>query len=105
MLTMETDSATIHSAACSLEPAVSESTRKFTGKERDAESGLDNFGARYDASSIGRLMYPDPLGGKLVDPQKQVQLRRKQSASLHRSYQDATGRLEAARCLELIANC
>ena len=22
---------------------------KFTGKERDAESGLDNFGARYDA--------------------------------------------------------
>ncbi len=23
---------------------------KFTGKERDAESGLDNFGARYDAS-------------------------------------------------------
>ena len=24
-------------------------TYKFTGKERDAESGLDNFGARYDA--------------------------------------------------------
>jgi hypothetical protein len=22
-------------------------TRKFTGKERDSESGLDNFGARY----------------------------------------------------------
>lgn len=24
---------------------------KFTGKERDPESGLDNFGARYEASS------------------------------------------------------
>src|ERR1700691_5618835 len=32
---------------------------KFTGKERDAESGLDNFGARYDASSLGRFMTPD----------------------------------------------
>jgi RHS repeat-associated protein len=42
---------------------------KFTGKERDAESGLDNFGARYDASSLGRFMSPDPLGGRLVDPQ------------------------------------
>ena len=33
--------------------------RKFTGKERDSESGLDNFGARYDASSLGRFMTPD----------------------------------------------
>jgi RHS repeat-associated protein len=32
---------------------------KFTGKLRDSESGLDNFGARYDASSIGRFMTPD----------------------------------------------
>jgi RHS repeat-associated protein len=32
---------------------------KFTGKERDSESGLDNFGARYHASSLGRLMTPD----------------------------------------------
>ena len=42
---------------------------KLTGKERDAESGLDNFGARYDASSLGRFMTPDPLGGRLVNPQ------------------------------------
>src|SRR5436190_22948331 len=34
-------------------------THKFTGKERDAESGLDNFGARYDSSSMGRFMSPD----------------------------------------------
>jgi len=32
-----------------------------TGKERDTESGLDNFGKRYNASSMGRFMTPDPL--------------------------------------------
>jgi RHS repeat-associated protein len=31
----------------------------FTGKERDAESGLDYFGARYYASTMGRFMSPD----------------------------------------------
>jgi RHS repeat-associated protein len=32
---------------------------RYTGKERDAESGLDYFGARYYASSMGRFMSPD----------------------------------------------
>jgi RHS repeat-associated protein len=32
---------------------------KFTGKERDSESGLDYFGARYYANSLGRFMSPD----------------------------------------------
>jgi RHS repeat-associated protein len=32
---------------------------KFTGKERDSESGLDYFGARYYASAMGRWMSPD----------------------------------------------
>ncbi len=31
----------------------------FTGKERDAESGLDDFGARYYTASLGRWMTPD----------------------------------------------
>jgi RHS repeat-associated protein len=31
----------------------------FTGKERDTESGLDYFGARYYASNMGRWMSPD----------------------------------------------
>jgi RHS repeat-associated protein len=35
------------------------SDKHFTGKERDAESGLDYFGARYYASSMGRFMSPD----------------------------------------------
>ena len=44
---------------------------KFTGKERDAESGLDNFGARYYASAMGRFMKPDPLlnSGRPGSPQ------------------------------------
>ena len=42
---------------------------KFTGKERDAESGLDNFEARYLGSSLGRFMSPDPMGGHQEDPQ------------------------------------
>lgn len=33
----------------------------FTGKERDSESNLDNFGARYYGSSVGRWMSPDVL--------------------------------------------
>jgi RHS repeat-associated protein len=46
-------------------------TLKFTGKERDSESGLDNFGARYDSSSLGRFMSPDPnnAGAFLDAPQ------------------------------------
>jgi RHS repeat-associated protein len=42
------------------QPADGTSMRyKFTGKERDAESGLDYFGARYYGSSMGRWMSPD----------------------------------------------
>jgi RHS repeat-associated protein len=46
---------------------------RCTGKERDSESGLDNFGARYDSSNIGRFMSPDPIlimPQKLTDPQQ-----------------------------------
>jgi RHS repeat-associated protein len=48
----------------------------FTGKERDAESGNDYFGARYYSSAMGRFMSPDwsvkiePVPySKLDDPQ------------------------------------
>jgi len=44
---------------------------KFTGKERDSESGLDNFGARFDSSTLGRFMSPDwsaaPMGVPYAD--------------------------------------
>jgi RHS repeat-associated protein len=45
---------------------------KFTGKERDPETGLDNFGARHYASTLGRFIEPDPLYLELrrrADPQ------------------------------------
>src|SRR5690348_1559623 len=43
----------------------------FTGKQRDFETGLDNFGARFDASSFGRFTSPDPenAGADDQDPQ------------------------------------
>ena len=34
---------------------------QFTGKERDAETGLDYFGARYFSAAQGRFTSPDPL--------------------------------------------
>jgi RHS repeat-associated protein len=37
---------------------------KFTGKERDSESGLDDFGARYNSSSLGRFMSADPSSSR-----------------------------------------
>jgi RHS repeat-associated protein len=46
---------------------------KFTGKERDSESGLDNFRARFDSSYMGRFMTPDPVvitPERLHDPQQ-----------------------------------
>jgi RHS repeat-associated protein len=49
---------------------------RCTGKERDSETGLDYFGARYYASNMGRFMSPDwsikvtPIPyAKLSDPQ------------------------------------
>ncbi|MBS1813668.1 MAG: hypothetical protein JSS87_02210 [Acidobacteria bacterium] len=41
------------------DPSITTNRYKFTGKERDAESGLDYFGARYYASTVGRWMSPD----------------------------------------------
>jgi RHS repeat-associated protein len=40
----------------------------FTGKERDAESGNDYFGARYYASTMGRFLSPDPSQLAYADP-------------------------------------
>src|SRR5712692_5407306 len=44
---------------------------QFTDKERDTETGLDYFGARYFASTQGRFTSPDPLlsSGRFPQPQ------------------------------------
>ena len=48
------------SAVCAANPCFSR--YRYTGKERDSESGNDYFGARYYASSMGRFMSPDFTG-------------------------------------------
>jgi RHS repeat-associated protein len=47
------------------------SSLRFTGKERDAETGLDYFGLRYMSPAQGRFTTPDPngAGASLFDPQ------------------------------------
>lgn len=45
----------------------------FTGKERDAETNLDYFGARYYGSTMGRFLSPDPViitPERLTNPQQ-----------------------------------
>jgi len=45
--------------------------KKFTGYERDSETGLDFAQARYYSSTLGRFASPDPFGGSMItgDPQ------------------------------------
>lgn len=46
---------------------------KFTGKERDSETGLDYFGARYYSDGFGRFITVDPLIAtplRIVNPQR-----------------------------------
>jgi RHS repeat-associated protein len=55
-------------------PAASSSAQRpnscdhFTGKERDAETGLDYFLARYYSGAQGRFLSPDEFKGGIVDP-------------------------------------
>ena len=53
-------------------PGIVESKVRFTGKEHDAETGLDYFGARYYSNWTGRFTTVDPevpFDASLRDPQ------------------------------------
>ena len=55
--------------SCAINP---QSTALYTGKDRDSESNLDYFGARYYSSQMGRFLSPDPSGlayANLFNPQ------------------------------------
>jgi RHS repeat-associated protein len=82
---------------------------KFTGKERDTESGLDNFGARYFGSTMGRFMSPDWSArpstvpyANLADPQSLnlYSYVRNNPTSLY----DPTGHWRVAQPLTLLAS-
>jgi RHS repeat-associated protein len=67
---------------------------RFAGKERDLETGLDYFGARYYGSRLGRFTGVDPVydvGPSLADPQRW----NRYSYSLNNPYRytDPDGRL------------
>jgi RHS repeat-associated protein len=47
--------------------------QRFSGKERDSETGLDFFGARHYSSGLGRFTSVDPIeltAERLLDPQR-----------------------------------
>ena len=48
--------------------AASNQMNQFTSKERDAETGLDYFLARYYSGAQGRFLSPDEFKGGIVDP-------------------------------------
>ena len=54
-----------------INPQVTTNNYKFTGQERDSESGLDHFTFRTYNSGMGRWASPDPYDGSydLTDPQ------------------------------------
>jgi RHS repeat-associated protein len=59
--------------------------QKFTGKERDEETGLDYFGARYYGNTLGRFTSPD-FGGPMPnqpDPVPWADLENPQSLNLY----------------------
>jgi len=53
--------------ATKLDSGTDDNNIHLTGKERDTESGLDYFGARYYGSSMGRFLSPDPAGMQAAD--------------------------------------
>src|SRR5207245_2800529 len=55
------------------QPLSSRLPQKFTGKERDGETGLDFFGARYFSGAQGRFTSVDPIWitkERMLDPQR-----------------------------------
>lgn len=91
--------------------SVNKPREQFTGKERDAESGLDYFGARYYNSEVGRWMSVDPKAGKypslspfvyvannplkFIDPDgKKIEFAKGSSEAFIKAYNDAVAHLK-----------
>jgi RHS repeat-associated protein len=86
--------------------SASDTTARFTGKERDTETansamptGLDFFGARYFSGAQGRFISPDPemSSAKLADPQTWNRYAYVTNNPLRYVDSDGRDRLEAAQ--------
>jgi RHS repeat-associated protein len=77
--------------------------RLFTSKERDNETGLDYFEARYLRASAGRFTTVDPFGGHLEDPQSLTAYAYARNNPLR--YTDPTGLDFHLNCGERSATC
>lgn len=74
-------------------------TRRFTGKERDSETGLDYFGARYYGAGIGIFTAVDPIvtvDANLADPKGGTGTHTREETHFYLS-------IRAARRLNLLA--
>jgi RHS repeat-associated protein len=69
-------------------------TRRFTGHERDFETGLDYMGARYFASFDARFLSVDPSPGNLENPQSQNRYNYTLNNPL--KFVDPSGKMEAS---------
>jgi RHS repeat-associated protein len=78
---------------------------RFTGKERDQETGLDNFGKRYYGSALGRFITPDPLlnSGQPWNPQSWNRYAYVENNPLR--YTDPTGLYKFGDCSGTSAQC
>jgi RHS repeat-associated protein len=90
-------------------PSVTNLSR-YTGKERDTESGNDYFGARYYASTMGRFMSPD--WSAKVMPVPYAKLDNPQSLNLYSyvwnnplSRNDPDGHIVALTCANGSTTC
>ena len=93
---------------------------RFTGKERDAETGFDYFGARYYSSSLGIWLSVDPMSDKypslspyvycadnpmrLVDPTGMIIDPSRLSESDKKAYNDKIKKLNSNKLFQVIYN-
>jgi RHS repeat-associated protein len=81
-------------------PASAKEKKLFTGHERDAETGLDYFGARYYRAYLGRFTTVDPLGSSARRDNPQTFNRYSYALNNPLKWVDPTGMDVAKSCVQ-----
>jgi RHS repeat-associated protein len=81
-------------------PSPPQDKRLFTGKERDNETGMDYFGARYYRTEIGRFTGADPLGASARSTMPQSFNRYTYALNNPLRYVDPSGMDVSKKCVE-----